>query len=226
MTPARILNYIDKMIDEQSVLQHPFYQAMLKGELSSEALAVFAWGYYPYIETFPYFLELALIHPQSEEIRNILLENLREELAVPAPHTELWLSFAQGLGLDPSELLNAQILPEVAESIDSFSQLCRTNLLSALLALYTYERQQPELSAVNLKSLQEHYNIHSAQALSYFSVHLEIDLHHREENRRALELCLSEEKIYWEKILSITQKALDAHWCLFNGICRQAGIPY
>ncbi len=223
----KFLETLDLMIDDQSVVHHPFYQALSEGELSRDDLAIFAWAYYPHVKAFPSFLELSLRHlTPIQKIREILMENLREELAIPAPHTELWITFAQALGLDRSEIENAQILPEVSRSIELFSQICRRDLPSALTALYCYERQQPELADVNLQSLREFYNIHSEQALAYFSVHRELDIEHREESRLALQLCLEKLPSPPEPALlfSTAQKALDSQWILMNGICRWAGL--
>ncbi|MCB9640536.1 MAG: CADD family putative folate metabolism protein [Myxococcales bacterium] len=218
-----VLHQIDKMIQDHAILQHPFYQALCAGELRHEDLAIYAWAYYPHVEAFPRYLEAAMATNQDPEIHAILLENWEEERGQPTPHPELWLRFATGLGVDRQEVLQAQPIPEVEAAIAAFSQLCEQGPLPALCTLYAYESQQPEVCHAKIQSLRDFYMVHDAQTLSYFTIHQEADVRHREETRQALQRCLTQDE-NTGLLFESTQRALDAHWSILDGVCRQAGL--
>lgn len=218
-----VLEQLDKLIASHSILQHPFYQAWRSGSLSQEDLAVYAWVYYPHVEAFPTYLQKAIQHTTDSRVLSLLQENLEEELGEPEAHTQLWLYFAEGIGINAQELEGALPLPEVERSIATFLQLCGQSTLSALAALYAYESQQPEVSKAKREGLREFYEIHDAQSLSYFECHEEADIRHRAQERRALRFCL-EQGGETHELFESTQAALDAHWGLLDGVCRQAGI--
>jgi len=220
-----IIDQLDRLIASHSILQHPFYQAWAMGELQREALMVYAWGYYPHVEAFLGYLEIALRKTEDPEIRRILLENLEEETGdhENQSHPELWLHFAEGMGIGRSEVLISEPIPEVQKAIGIFQRLCQEDPVSALSALYVYESQQPEVSTLKIEGLQQHYQIHAPQTLSYFTVHQEADLRHREEARGCL-LHSLEQGVPSHILFESAQTALDAHWLLLDGICRQSGL--
>lgn len=221
MRPQDTLSQLDQLIASHSILQHPFYQAWSAGQLKLDDLAIYAWAYYPHVEAFPGYIQLALEQTDDATLTTILQDNLREEL--DDAHPELWLQFAAGLGVDRQEVIDAQPTPEVKQAIETFQRLCTQDAPSALAALYAYESQQPEVSCSKIKGLKEFYQIHDPQTLEYFEVHEEADIRHREEERLALQHCL-EDGADPHELFEAAQAALDAHWLLLDGVCRQAGL--
>ncbi len=218
-----VLQQLDQLITMHSILQHPFYQAWSVGQLSHEDLAVYSWVYFPHVLAFPGYIENGLAQTNDPFLRSILEENLREEQGEPTPHPELWLYFAEGLGMNRQEVLDARPVPEVEKAIKIFQDTCARSTGAALSALYAYESQQPEVSSEKIKGLQTFYQIHSQQTLSYFSVHEEADIRHRAEEREALAHCLNQ-GVSSHTVFDAAQRALDAHWLLLDGVSRQAGI--
>ena len=160
-----------------------------------------------------------------EPVRRELRDNLHEELNEPAPHPELWLRFAAAVGADPEAVRSAAATPATRATVETFDRLCRTSTVSALTALYAYESQQPEVSAQKAAGLRERYGVTDADALSYFTVHREADLRHREGERRAIELCL-EAGADAAEVLPAADAALDAYWRLLDGVMAEmAGTP-
>lgn len=223
-----VLNQLDQMIAAHSILEHPFYQAWSAGTLSQEDLAVYSWAYFPHVEAFPDYLRNAIDVTKPGQVREFLVENLNDELGDidiegAEPHTTLWQYFAEGMGINQQELEEAKPLPEVERSVATFKKLCGQSTLSALAALYAYESQQPEVSKTKGEGLCELYQIDDKQTLSYFTCHEIADVRHREDEREALRLCLEEGGSSHE-LFEAAQAALDAHWGLLDGVCRQAGI--
>jgi len=223
-TPTDVLRALDETIRTRSILQHPFYQAWEKGELTKAQLATYARIYYPHVRAFPVYLEALLAQTDDAAIRAELQDNLADELGNPAPHDALWLDFAESLGLDPEEVMTAEPHPAAQALVDTFAGLAKASLAGGLTALYTYESQQPEVSRTKADGLRGCYGMTEPAAVAYFEVHEAADVRHRQGERDALAACLAAGTAP-EVVREAATKALDAYWSLLDGVCREVGIP-
>ena len=223
MTIEKKLRALDDLIRERSILQHPFYRAWQRGELTSDQLATYSRVYYPHVAAFPRYLTNAMKCTDDSVIRSALEQNLEDELTNPAPHPELWLDFAAATGQEKQAVKRAEPGPKTADSIATFDRLTNRDIASGLTALYAYESQQPEVAAEKLRGLRDCYGIHSPQALSYFAVHATADLEHRAAERSAIERCLNSGTSPGT-IMDAAEEALDAYWNLLDGVCEEAGL--
>src|ERR1700751_296877 len=107
-----ILLEIDARVNAQHLLQHPFYQAWSRGELTLEALRDYAAQYYHHVAAFPTYLSAVHAQTDDTETRRHILSNLMDEEAGSPNHPELWLEFAESLGLDRAEVKGAALWPE------------------------------------------------------------------------------------------------------------------
>ncbi len=218
------LRALDELIEARSILNHPFYRAWERGELTQEQLATYARVYYPHVAAFPRYLEQALAGADNVSIREELERNLDDELHVPKAHSELWLDFAAALGLERQQIVEAEPHPAVKGAVESYSRLTSNSTAGALAALYAYEAQQPEVSLRKADGLIGYYGIEAPEALAYFGVHAEADLEHRAGERRALGHLL-ETGASGEEVLDAAEQALDAYWALLDSVCDEAEIP-
>ena len=102
-----IIDEIRALIEERSLLKHPFYQAWQNGELTQEHLQGYAQQYYHHVLAFPQYVSAAhAICPDQGE-RQELLENLIEEERGEHNHPELWLRFAEGVGASRDDVTAA-----------------------------------------------------------------------------------------------------------------------
>jgi len=223
MTTRSTLDELDARIAARSILQHPFYRAWSAGTLTRDDLAVYARVYYPHVAAFPEYLRAAAERAELPGVRDELLDNLREEESVPRPHAELWLAFAAAVGADPAAVRAAAPAPAAGETVEEFRRLANGSTAAALAALYAYESQQPEVSRQKEAGLHERYGVAEAEALSYFTVHSEADLRHREGERRAIALCL-EAGASADEVLTAADGALDAYWSLLDGVAAEIGL--
>src|SRR4030067_3672659 len=104
MNPQGTLERLDYLIQSRSILCHPFYVAWQRGELTADQLATYAQVYYPHVASFPRYLEAAIDSADDPVIRAELERNLADERMVPKAHNELWLGFAESLGLTKAHL--------------------------------------------------------------------------------------------------------------------------
>ena len=223
MTTEKALRALHDLIRERSILQHPFYRAWQRGELTSDQLAAYSRVYYPHVAAFPRYLKNAINCASDSVIRSALEQNLDDELTNPAPHPELWLDFAVATGQEGQAVKCAEPVPKTADTIATFDRLTSRDIASGLTALYAYESQQPEVAAEKLRGLRDCYGIHSPQALGYFAVHATADVEHRAAERSAIRRCL-DSGTSPGIIMNAAEEALDAYWNLLDGVCEETSL--
>lgn len=224
MQPSPWWQEIEKTLSEHSLLKHPFYQAWQAGRLSLEDLKYYAAQYYPHVAHFPRYV--SAVHSNTPElgVRQMLLENLIEEEQGPDNHPELWLRFAEGLGLTRDEVLKAPIQPETQECVQTFLALARDpDPRVGLSALYAYESQIPAVSRTKREGLTRFYGIQDERAHAFFEVHERADVWHSEVERAALqELARTGEDR--ERVRQSAQAACVAVLKLLDGVVRARQI--
>ena len=92
---------IDQIIEERSLLGHPFYQTWSEGKLTRDALAGYAKEYFQLVKAVPKFME-PLLENAPESMYDELDYNQTEE----TNHINLWIKFANELGISYNELTN------------------------------------------------------------------------------------------------------------------------
>jgi pyrroloquinoline-quinone synthase len=222
--PERTLADLDHLIASRSILNHPFYRAWTAGALTRDQLAAYSRSYYPHVAAFPAYLQAAADGSQDPQVRAELLDNLREELAEPRPHAELWLDFAGACGVSAAEVSAAVPVEGARAAVVAFQRLTSGGTAAAVASLYAYESQQPEVSRTKAEGLCRHYGVTDERSLAYFTVHQEADRRHREGERRALARCLAGGASR-DEVLAAASEALDAYWGLLDGVCEEAGVP-
>jgi len=167
-----LIQKIDQMIEEKSLLKHPFYQTWSDGKLTPEALAGYSKEYYQLVKAVPKFME-PLIKESPEIMKGELYSNQQEETS----HIELWERFAYAMGISYDELINYEGLKKTNQSISELSSTM-TSFESGSAAMYAFEKEIPKISQIKLDGLAEFYGITSENATEYFKQHTEADIRH------------------------------------------------
>lgn len=175
------LKQLNQQLDELHLLKHPFYQYWGAGELSQEALKIYASEYYHHVAAFPRYI--SQIHSLCANIkdRQVLLGNLIEEEQGEENHPELWLRFAEGLGVSRQECQRTAELTQTHTLVDGYFGLVNKDYETGLGALYAYERQTPAVSTSKIDGLKKYYDIQDERSLQFFTVHQKADEWHTEE---------------------------------------------
>lgn len=221
MRSEEALRLLDQLIRNRSILQHPFYLAWQRGELTRNHLATYATVYYPHVAAFPGYLRNAIRCAVDSVTRDELQDNLADELTNPAPHPELWLDFAEATGADRATVKSCPPSPKTANTILSFDRLTAQDSASGLAALYAYESQQPAVAVEKIQGLRSFYGISSGEAVQYFTVHATADIKHCDAERVALGRCL-ETGTSTDEMMTAAEQSLDAYWNLLDGVCEAA----
>lgn len=207
---------IDAAVERKHLLQHPFYKAWEAGDLSLEMLQRYAEQYYHHVAAFPRYL--SAIHTQTADLgtRQLLLENLADEESGERNHPELWLRFAEGLGVPRAQVEDATPLPQTLEVDRRFREICGARgPLAGLAALYAYESQVPAVALSKIDGLKTHYGIDDERSLDFFTTHVAADEWHAEVTRNLLAAAPDEERAV---AMQAVEDALDALNLLLDGV--------
>ncbi len=219
-----LMTEIEARITSRAVLQHPFYQAWNNGTLTREALQDYATQYYHHVAAFPTYLSAVHSHTENSDARRILLENLMDEEAGSPNHPELWLDFAEGMGVSRESVLRAKLEPETVKAIETFRTVCHSDRFTdGVAALYSYESQIPEVAQTKIDGLVNRYGVSDEKTLRYFAVHVEADEVHRAQERQLLETHVTT-GAETESAVQAAEQALNAIWNLLSGVCERHNI--
>jgi len=211
---------IDDQIGRRKLLLHPFYQRWTAGTLSREALAEYATQYYHHVAAFPTYLSAVHANTEEMETRRQILANLVDEEAGNPNHPELWLRFAEGVGVRRDDAQHAALWQETRELIHTFKSVCGGGgTAQGLAALYAYESQIPAVAESKIEGLRTHYGIDNPRALAYFEVHIQADREHSRVERDLLAWYVNETNA--PAVMQSVEKVLAALWEMLSGVERR-----
>jgi pyrroloquinoline-quinone synthase len=218
-----LLSHIDALIDDRHLLNHPFYRKWAEGTLPKEALQEYARQYYAFESTFPRLLSTLHSRTEAPAIRQEILENLWDEEHGEVNHAEMWLRFAEGIGVSRDDVKTARRNEATEALLDEYREVTSEAPVAAgVAAVYAYERQVPEVAESKIAGLHKHYQINDARTLQFFKVHGVLDVEHSGAERRMLgELIVGEDEAV---ISAATQRALDAWWGFLTAVDQPATV--
>lgn len=211
-----LLERIDAMIDERHLLRHSFYRAWTDGTLPTESLRDYARQYYGFEANFPRFL--SAIHSRSDrpDVRAALLENLWDEEHGEANHRELWLRFAEGIGVGRKEVVGSEPNPATRALVETYwSAATEAPVAAGVAAVYAYEAQVPAVAQAKIDGLRQRYGVEDPRTLGFFELHSALDVEHSEAERRILAQAGPEDR---DAALRTTEEALDAWWGFLDAV--------
>lgn len=94
---SALLLQLDDRVTRWHLLQHPFYRDWQAGRLDRSALQLYATQYYQHVRAFPEHLR-GLAARAEGGLRELIEENLAEELNPQRSHPQLWCDFASAVG--------------------------------------------------------------------------------------------------------------------------------
>jgi pyrroloquinoline-quinone synthase len=212
-----LIHSVDEDVQQRSLLKHRFYQLWSAGSLTMEDLRGYSKEYFQMVRAVPDLVGNVLrqVTPDLEqgvELRDTIKRNLEEEKR----HISPWVSFAESIGVTPNELYDYECSRKTQDAIMNMSELTRLSLASGTSALYTFEKQLPQISAKKIEGLVNFYGVQSDRALEYFRIHQKVDIEHAELWRSLLE---SMPGSLHESILDAASKSLVYQNMILDGVC-------
>lgn len=208
---------LNNLLEELHLLKHTFYQSWNEGTLTLDTLKIYAKEYYHHVAAFPRYI--SQIHSFCPDIsdRQVLLENLIDEEKGENNHPELWLRFAEGLGVSRKEVKQLPELSTTKELVEGYFELVKTDYATGLGALYAYERQTPEVSKSKINGLKKHYSVCDEKTLEFFSIHQTADEWHTEELIGLIDRLSKSEQ---EKVAHGAMKGARLLWSFLDGMAE------
>ncbi|MEK6944547.1 MAG: iron-containing redox enzyme family protein [Thermoproteota archaeon] len=201
-----LIQKIDELIEQHSLLKHQFYQMWSDGKLSQESLSGYSKEYFQLVKQVPSFVaSVAKYAPQSN------LDELRANQKEESEHIVPWTRFAKALGVSESELEKYGGLEKTRKAISEISSLMGS-LEGGAAAMYALEKEIPKISQTKLEGLNKFYGITDYDATQYFEIHKEADIRHAKTWQKILERNSQN-----DKLLKIAERSLLAQNLLLDG---------
>ncbi len=206
-----LIKRIDEMIEERSLLKHPFYQMWSDGKLTIESLAGYSKEYFQIVKTVPSFMT-PIIEKAPESAIGKLIDNQQEE----ADHILSWIKFAGELGISEEELIKYDGLKKTKNAVSDLSELMNT-YDGGSCAMYAFEKEIPKISQTKLDGMEKFYEMSGDDATEYFKLHTEADIRHAAAWRNILETASTNT----DDLIQIADKSISAQNLLLDS-CYEA----
>jgi len=201
-----IVQKIDEMIEERSLLKHPFYQMWSDGKLTKESLAGYSKEYFQLVKAVPAFMT-PIIEKAPDTVVSELVENQQEE----SDHIKPWIAFAGELGISEDELVSYSGTAKTQKAVSDLNELMVT-FDGGASAMYAFEKEIPKISQTKLDGMAEFYGMTNDEATGYFKLHTEADIRHAASWRSILE----KSSIDYDKLVEIADNSISAQNLLLD----------
>lgn len=201
-----LIKKVDEMIEERSLLKHPFYQMWSDGKLMQESLAGYSKEYFQLVKAVPSFMT-PIIEKAPDMVVGELIENQQEE----SDHVKPWINFAGELGITEDELIPYTGLAKTRKAVSDLNELMNT-FEGGACAMYAFEKEIPKISQTKLDGLAEFYGMTSDEATEYFKLHTEADIRHAASWRNILEKSSTDS----QNLIEIADKSISAQNLLLD----------
>ena len=214
-----IIRTLEADIVKRHLSKHKFYQMWNEGKVEIDALRGYAQQYYKFVSEFPRLVSRVHSNTPHESDRLLILENLNEEENPALSHSELWLRFAEGLGIK-RDAMDVKALPETRFLITEMKKLASGNFLEGSASILAYESQISEIAKLKMDGLKKHYNMNMKRPLEFFRVHSKVDIEHQKTWKKIIgkSAKTKSQKLGVRRSLN---KSLNAMWIMLDGVYRE-----
>ena len=163
---------IDVLIEQYSLLKHPFYQSWSAGTLTKDMLAGYTKEYYQLVKAVPVFAGMILANSPmalKKEVEGVYLEEKE--------HIEFWERFARSLDVNVDTLQSYEGMEKTNAAVAKMTDAAQ-DFSTASAIMYAFEKEIPVISKTKLEWLKEFYAMTSPDATDYFVIHSEADIRH------------------------------------------------
>ena len=173
MDTAQIRQALADALADRHLLTHPFYRRWEAGTLAEGELAAYAEQYRLIEQALPVTLSDIAAGLPGGRARALVESNLADELGVPAPHAELFESFARAAGAGTAVGAGAA----TAALLTAVRAASSTDPVAALAMVAAYEVQAADIAASKADGLRRHYGMDAA-GTGFWDVHATQEVAH------------------------------------------------
>ena len=208
---SELIKKIDQIIEENSLLNHPFYEMWSEGKLEFESLVGYSKEYYQLAKQIPKFME-PIIEISPSDVKSELISNMNEE----TEHIRLWEKFASSMGVPMDDLTSYEGLKKTNEAVNNLASLMKSYDGGAS-AMYAFEKEIPKISKTKVDGLKNFYGLDNKDATEYFEEHMTADIRHAASWEKIINTSSENE----DKLLEIAKNSVDAQNLLLDS-CYEA----
>ena len=208
---SELIKKIDQIIEDNTLLNHPFYEMWSEGKLEFQSLVGYSKEYYQLAKQVPKFME-PIVDMAPSDVKSELISNMNEE----SEHIRLWENFAFSMGITKDDLTSYQGLKKTNEAVNNLASLMESYDEGAC-AMYAFEKEIPKISKTKMEGLKNFYGLDSKDATEYFEEHMSADIRHA----ASWEKIINTSSKNHDKLLKIAKKSVDAQNLLLDS-CYEA----
>ena len=208
---SQLIKKIDQIIEDKSLLNHPFYEMWSEGKLEFQSLVGYSKEYYQLAKQVPKLME-PIVDMAPSDVKSELISNMNEE----SEHIRLWENFAFSMGISRDDLTSYQGLKKTNDAVNNLASLMKSYDEGAC-AMYAFEKEIPKISKTKMEGLKNFYGLDSKDATEYFEEHMSADIRHA----ASWEKIINTSSKNHDKLLKIAKKSVDAQNLLLDS-CYEA----
>jgi len=136
---------IDVLIEQYSLLKHPFYQSWSAGTLTKDMLAGYTKEYYQLVKAVPVFAGMILANSPmalKKEVEGVYLEEKE--------HIEFWERFARSLDVNVDTLQSYEGMEKTNAAVAKMTDAAQ-DFSTASAVMYAFEKEIPVISKTKLE---------------------------------------------------------------------------
>jgi pyrroloquinoline-quinone synthase len=206
--------------DERHSKDHPFIDKWEQGELSKRQSAVYVVQHYHFVTDYLNWLAYIWSHCPVKEVKDSILENLKEEEDPADRHLEMLVDYAAACGLSRDEVTNAKVLPWTQALKDWGWRLVYQSpwQVSCAGLMIGLESQPPQIYTRVIPSLHENYGWNPGdREIRFFRGHVAADEIHSARGFQMTEKYCDTPELQQEAIEAV-RTAARKRWNHMNGI--------
>jgi len=208
---SELIKKIDQIIEDNTLLNHPFYEMWSEGKLEFQSLVGYSKEYYQLAKQVPKLME-PIVDMAPSDVKSELISNMNEE----SDHIRLWENFAFSMGISRDDLTSYQGLKKTNDAVNNLASLMKSYDEGAC-AMYSFEKEIPKISKTKVEGLKNFYGLDSKDSIEYFEEHMSADIRHA----ASWEKIINSSSKNHDELVKIAKKSVDAQNLLLDS-CYEA----
>ena len=228
--PEALIDNLQETLRQRHPRPHPVRQLLISGRLTKEQLQGWARNQFHEFRNIHRFFGVRYQKCPIPELRRMLLENMVEEEGEDLfggkypSHPELWVQFAEGLGIAREDILNYEPLPGIRAALEMYVSLVQQSHWAVAIGTgLVFEGGGPKRMKEEREALEKYYSWIPQPCLDFFRAHEYHDEGHGNMVIDVIKQHCMEEKLQHEMREAVRQRA-DIMWlqndCIYNAFVR------
>jgi pyrroloquinoline-quinone synthase len=178
LEPDELIADLQNVLQQRHPRPHPIRQLLLSGRLTKEQLRWWARNQFHEFRNIHRFFGVRYQKCPIPELRRLLLENMVEEEGEDLfggkypSHRELWIRFAEGIGVSRDDILNYEPLPGIRAALEMYVSLVQQSHWAVAIGTgLVFEGGGPKRMGEERRALEKYYSWIPSEALDFFRAH-------------------------------------------------------